>query len=130
MRRNWGIKAKKDIYLAEVDIAALAAAAHFKKLFKPMAQTPSVFRDISVLAGPGVRYDRIENLIRRKAEGYLRRVCLADLYLGKELPRASAALTISLEYGCDDRTLTDAEINPVHQAVLDGLTGELSLTLR
>jgi phenylalanyl-tRNA synthetase beta chain len=60
----------------------------------------------------------------------LRRVCLADLYQGKELPPASAALTISLEYGRDDRTLTDAEINPVHQSVLDGLTGELSLTLR
>ncbi|QAT17929.1 phenylalanyl-tRNA synthetase beta chain [Candidatus Velamenicoccus archaeovorus] len=130
VRRHWGIKVKKDIYLAEVDIAALAAPAHFRKLFKPLAQTPSVLRDISVLAGPGVRYDRIESLIRKKAEGYLRRVCLADLYQGKELPRASAALTISLEYGREDRTLTDAEINPVHQSVLDGLTGELSLTLR
>lgn len=130
VRRNWGIKAKKDIFLAEVDVAALAAVACFKKQFRPLAQTPSVFRDISVLAGPGIRYDRIENLIRRKAEGYLRRVCLADFYVGKELPRASAALTISLEYGRDDRTLTDAEINPVHQSVLDGLTGELSLTLR
>ncbi len=130
VRRNWGIKAKKDIYLAEVDIAALASLAYFRKLFKPLAQTPSILRDISVLAGPGVRYGRIESLIRKKAEGFLRRVCLADLYQGKELPRASAALTISLEYGCDDRTLTDAEINPVHQSVLDGLTGELSLTLR
>jgi hypothetical protein len=38
-----------------VDIAALAAAAHFSKLFKPLAQTPSILRDRSVLAGPGVR---------------------------------------------------------------------------
>ncbi|MDD5574046.1 MAG: phenylalanine--tRNA ligase subunit beta [Candidatus Omnitrophica bacterium] len=130
VRRSWGIKSRKDIYLAEVDVEALAGMARFSKRLNPLAQTPSVFRDVSILVGSGVRYAQIENLIRQKTKGYLRCVCLADLYQGKELPQGRAALTISLEYGCDDRTLTDAQINPVHQSILDGLTGELGLTLR
>jgi phenylalanyl-tRNA synthetase beta chain len=130
VKRNWGIKAKEGIFAAEFSLSALSPAADLKKVFMPLSSTPSIARDISVLAGNATSYAAIKELIQERAAGYLKAVALAECYQGKEVPEGSRGLTISLTYGSDAKTLTDAEINLVHNNVLDGLVKELSLTLR
>ncbi|MFH0940225.1 MAG: phenylalanine--tRNA ligase subunit beta [Candidatus Omnitrophota bacterium] len=130
VKRNWGIKAKEDIFVAEFSLSALSQAADLKKVFIPLASTPSISRDISVLAGNATPYAAIKELIEKRAAGYLKTIALVECYQGKEVPEGSRSLTISLTYGSDAKTLTDAEINLVHSNVLNGLAKELSLTLR
>ncbi|MEK7849940.1 MAG: phenylalanine--tRNA ligase subunit beta [Candidatus Omnitrophota bacterium] len=130
VKRSWGIKAKDDIFVAEFSLSAFACAADLKKVFRPLASTPSITRDISVLAGNATPYAAIKELIEKRAAGYLKSVALAECYQGKEVPEGSRGLTISLIYGSEAKTLTDAQINLVHSNVLDGLVKELSLTLR
>ncbi|OIO36803.1 MAG: phenylalanine--tRNA ligase subunit beta [Candidatus Omnitrophica bacterium CG1_02_44_16] len=130
VKKRWGIKVKKDIFVAEVSLSALARVADLKKVFTPIASTPSISRDISVLTGDVTPYAAIKELIEKRAAGYLKAIALSECYQGKEVPRGSRGLTISLTYGSDTKTLTDAEINLVHSNVLEGLVKELSLTLR
>lgn len=130
VKRGWGIKCKEDVFVAEVSVDALATLAQLKKSFKALSSTPSIFRDISLLAHKGVTYDKIKELIQRKTQGYLKDVSLVECYQGKEIPLGSMGLTISLEYGSGCKTLTDNEINPIHQKVLDCLISDLSLKLR
>ena len=130
VKRAWGIKGKEDIFVAEVFMDILAPLTHLKRAFKPISSTPSIFRDISVVTSEGVSYARIKEWIERQAKGYLKRILLVDCYQGKEIPQGRLGLTISLEYGSDHKTLTDTEINPIHQGVLDCLIKDLSLTLR
>jgi phenylalanyl-tRNA synthetase beta chain len=130
IKRNWGIKSKEDIFVAEIHLGFLAQFAHFKKVFKPLSSTPSIQRDISVFAPEAVTFEAIKKLIAQKATGYLKAVGLIECYQGKEIPKGFTGLTVSCAYGSDTRTLSDAEINPVHQGVLDALVKELSLTLR
>jgi phenylalanyl-tRNA synthetase beta chain len=130
VKRAWGIKTKEDIFVAELLIEELLPHSDLKKNFSPIAAMPSIWRDISLLVGPSVSYAKIKEAVRRQAKGYLKRISLADCYQGKEVPKGHLGLTISLEYGSDQKTLTEAEVNPVHQAVLGVLKNELSLTLR
>ncbi|MFH0877030.1 MAG: phenylalanine--tRNA ligase subunit beta [Candidatus Omnitrophota bacterium] len=130
VKKAWGIKAKENIFVAELMLEDLANAVNLKKVFKPIASTPSISRDISLLAHKETSYAAIKALIQRQARELLKSVTLVERYQGKEIPKGQTGLTISVEYGCDDKTLTDAEINPVHQKILDRLAAELSVTLR
>ncbi len=130
VKRAWSIKAKEDIFVAEVSIEELASLAHLKRVFEPVSSMPSIFRDLSVVAGPGASYAKIKELIERKTKGYLKRISLMDCYQGKEIPQGSLGFTISLEYASCDKTLTDAQIQPVHEGMLDALKSDLSLALR
>ena len=130
VKKNWGIKSKEDIFVAEIPLDTLAESAVLKKVFRPLATTPTISRDISVLAHDETSFADIKKLIKERSSGYLKKVGLIECYQGKEVPKGYRGLTISLEYGSDTKTLTDAGINPVHQNILESLVKELSLTLR
>lgn len=130
VKKAWDIKSKKEIFVAELDLDVLAARMHLNKRVHSIAETPSITRDISVLVSPETTFEKIYGLIRQKAGQYLRSIKLVERYEGKGLPEGKSALTINLEYGSGDKTLTDEEIAPVHKAVLDSLVNELSLSLR
>jgi phenylalanyl-tRNA synthetase beta chain len=130
VKKAWGIKGKEDIFVAEIALEPLAASADLKKRSAPLVGVPSILRDVSVLADKNAAYDRIKALIETRAAGFVRCVALADTYQGKEVPEGFLGLTITIEYGVLDKTLTDAQVNSVHQKVLDSLGTELSLKIR
>lgn len=130
VKKAWGIKGKEDVYVAEMALESLAGCADLRKRFTPLVGVPSILRDISVLVDKNAPYDRIKALIETRAAGFVRRVSLADTYQGKEIPEGSSGLTITIEYGATAKTLTDVEVNSVHQRVLDSLVSELSLKIR
>ena len=55
---------------------------------------------------------------------------LFDQYIGKGVPEGSRSLAFRLVYRAGDRTLTDADINPIHQKVRDVLEEKFQATLR
>ena len=57
-------------------------------------------------------------------------VTLFDQYIGQGVPEGSRSLAFRLVYRAIDRTLTDADINPVHQKVRDLLEEKFQATLR
>ena len=55
---------------------------------------------------------------------------IADYYKGKQIPEGFKGLTISCLYRLDDRTLTEAEINPVHTYIIEALVAKFGATMR
>ena len=130
VKKSWDIKTKKDIFVAQLDLTVLSAYVCFSKQIRAVASTPSLSRDVSILVSAGVHFENICRVIRQHSQGYLKDIRLAERYKGQDMAQDQAALTIRLDYGCDDKTLTDEEIAPVHAAVLEALKKELSLILR
>lgn len=130
IKKLLGIKYKEDIFVAEVSIEELTKAAVMDKVYEPLVSVPSVVRDISVLAKKSISYAQIERTVRLKGGDILRSVSLSELYQGKEIPDDCVGLTISLEYRSDDKTLTDEEVNVVHQKILDEIAQKLNLSIR
>ncbi|HAJ57650.1 MAG TPA: phenylalanine--tRNA ligase subunit beta [Candidatus Omnitrophica bacterium] len=128
--RAWGIKGKVDVFAAEVSLESLARRSDLKNSYTQVVSIPSVVRDVSVLAGQNASYGRIKAIIEAKGAGLVRSVYLADTYTGREVAAGQLGLTITIEYGSSQKTLTDEEVNSVHTKILEALSAELSLKIR
>ena len=60
----------------------------------------------------------------------LRHVKVADYYQGKQIPQGSKGLTLSCIYRLDERTLTEEEINSLHNEVCSLLEERFGVKLR
>jgi phenylalanyl-tRNA synthetase beta chain len=130
VRRNSGIKTKGPVFVAEIMLDEWVGSVSVHRRFAPIISLPVVVRDVSVVVEPPATFERIEALIRSKAPEVVRSVSLADTYIGKEIPAGKIAFTVSVTYGRPDRTLTDEEVNGIHQGILEDLRRDLGVTLR
>ena len=73
---------------------------------------------------------RLRNCRIRMAGKLLRSVKLFDIYRGANLGEGKKSLAFSLELRADDRTLTDADTEPVISKVLAALETQCGATLR
>ena len=62
--------------------------------------------------------------------GQIKELVLFDIYSGKHIPRGHKGLTFAAVYRSDDKTLTDEEVNELHQQVLAHLQDKLRVTVR
>jgi phenylalanyl-tRNA synthetase beta chain len=60
----------------------------------------------------------------------LETVELFDEYKGENVPKGQRSLAFSLAYRSSDRTLTDAEVEPVHSKIRKALEKQFKVTLR
>ncbi len=130
VKRRWGIKTKEPIFTAELYLDVFLKACGGRKTFRAFETLPSVRRDISCVAGPQASFARIRKLVLEQGRGVAKDVALADIYEGKEIPQGRLGLTLSVTYAEPGRTLTDEEVNRLHQAVLDRLVADLGVQLR
>lgn len=116
---------------AELDWDALAALALQAEVrYQPLPRFPAVQRDLALVLPVEVAAARVAEVIRASAGNLLRDVRLFDLYQGAPVPAGKRSLAYSLTYRADDRTLTDAEVDAVHNGVREALRRDLGAELR
>jgi phenylalanyl-tRNA synthetase beta chain len=99
-------------------------------LFKPYSAYPAADRDIAFFAPVTVSVAEIERVVRQAAGTLLESVELFDEYRGETVPEGKRSLAFRLTYRASDRTLTDEEIEPVHQKVREALEEKFQVSLR
>jgi phenylalanyl-tRNA synthetase beta chain len=87
-------------------------------------------RDISIAVNKSVEYSDIVALIEKEAAGYLKNIKLADVYKGEQIAAGSIGMTLCLEFGLSDRTLTDDEVTQIQDRITKSLKQELSIQIR
>jgi phenylalanyl-tRNA synthetase beta chain len=119
--------ARSPIWLAELDMDRLADRyARQQTVYRPWPKFPPVHRDMTLIAGPDVGFEQIQDLIRSEAEkGHLEDVRLIDLYQPPE--QLERNLTLRLRYRHPAKTLTDKEVDAEHNALGQALTTRLPL---
>jgi len=116
--------------LMELDFDALVDAIPEESRFAPIPKYPETYRDISLLVDRSVPSRKISDLIVKTAAPLLSRVELYDHFEGKKIEKGKKSLTFSMVFQSPEKTLTDAEVNPVFDAVVDALSGQLGAALR
>jgi len=121
-----------EIYAFELDFYTLLDAMMKKSIptFQPFSTYPTSDRDIAFFAPLKFTVADIQRSIARVGGELLDSVTLFDQYIGKGVPEGLRSLAFRLVYRASDRTLTDADINPVHQKVRDLLEEKFQATLR
>ncbi len=112
----------------EISLAE-ALVAH-KPAFSGVSKFPAVRRDISVVIDSEVPVASLERSVREAAGDVLRETVIFDVYQGKNVETGSKSVALGLILQDTSRTLTDADIDGVLQAVLKRLTCDFNATIR
>jgi len=119
-----------EVWLGELDLAELAHYVPRRVTLRPVPRFPAVSRDIAVVVDESFRAGEIVEEVRALGDQQIESVRLFDCYRGAPIPSGKKSLAYTISYRASDRTLTDGEVNVLHAAVLDRLTGRFRLELR
>ncbi|HNX80789.1 MAG TPA: phenylalanine--tRNA ligase subunit beta [Candidatus Omnitrophota bacterium] len=120
----------KSVCVAEINCAMLIGKATAAKRFVQLPKFPSVSRDVNFVVKEEISAGDVIEAVKNQAPAILRNVRITDYYKGKQIADGYKALTVSCVYRADDRTLTEAEVNPAHELVCDAVKKTLGATLR
>ncbi|PSB22594.1 phenylalanine--tRNA ligase subunit beta [filamentous cyanobacterium CCP2] len=99
-------------------------------IFQPYSTFPASDRDIAFFAPITFSVADIERSVRQVGGKLLESVELFDEYRGKGVPEGKRSLAFRLVYRAADRTLTDQDVEPVHQKVREVLEEKFQAELR
>ena len=121
-----GLPADDAIYVAELDLAAMARAGVDRRrmVARPLPRYPSIVRDLAVVIDAALPAATVRDTIRSVAPETLVQVREFDLYAGKGIPDDRMSLAFRLTFRAADRTLTDVEV----QQAMDAIVAELKTT--
>jgi phenylalanyl-tRNA synthetase beta chain len=128
----------EDVYGFELDLEVLVSAIDKERShssgFKPYSLFPASDRDLAFFVETHISVTELERTMRKAATtsngSLLSSVELFDEYRGEHVPVGQRSLAFRLVYRAGDRTLTDDEVNPVHQKVRDALEDKFRVSLR
>jgi phenylalanyl-tRNA synthetase beta chain len=122
------------IYLFQLDVDVLLDSMDQDDTLIPTFKTYSTYpasdRDIAFFAPVKVTVSEIEKAINKAGKQLLQSVELFDEYRGENVPPGQRSLAFRLVYRASDRTLTDAEVEPVHNKVREELVEKFGVNLR
>ena len=126
---NFNIKNRK-VVLAEINLGQLFSYIKLDKKLSSIPKYPAITRDISFVIKDDLEVKKLLLEIEGKGAPLLRSVKVVDYYQGKQIPVGFKGLTISCVYRLDERTLTEEEVLPVHNAVCSLLEERFGIKLR
>ncbi len=99
--------------------------------YKSISKYPQIRRDLSFLVDEVVSSRQIEDVVRQTVtENWLKAFEVFDVYMGKGIPEGKKSLAVAMTLQDDSRTLVDAEINLLINAIIKSLENEFSIVLR
>jgi phenylalanyl-tRNA synthetase beta chain len=123
-------KFRQPVYVAELDLEAILDMGETAVNYRSLPRFPAVSRDVSFVVGRSASYDAVRNEIRSQSPDLCRSVEFVDVYEGKGLAENERSITIRFEYRSDERTLTEEDVDAVHQQLIDSVVKKLGLRLR
>ena len=118
------------IVVAELAIAGLSGGSPSVSRATTPSRHPVVERDLAVIVREAVPAASVEGSIRTHAGSLLRHVRLFDIYRGRPLDGSEKSLAYRLEFGADDRTLIERDVDSAVAAVTSGLATDVEGRLR
>lgn len=117
-------------YIAEINLDVLFKYATLERKYKALPKFPAVTRDLAILIDEKVLVQDIEEVIKKQGGNLLESYRLFDVYQGKQIPQGKKSVAYALVYRLEERTLTDKEVNKVHDKILRALEYKLGAELR
>ncbi len=112
---------KEDVYVLEINLSKLLEKKTGKMKYKEISKFPVVRKDLAVIVQKDVNSEEIAKQIKKLAGSMLLSSKVFDIYTGTGIEENKKSIAYSLEFGAQDRTLTDEEINTILEKIIVGL---------
>ncbi|NLC69885.1 MAG: phenylalanine--tRNA ligase subunit beta [Desulfuromonadaceae bacterium] len=118
------------VLLGEFDLKAFLEAPGRTGKFRPLSRFPNVQRDTAFVVDSAVSAQEVMETIRRVGPRYLEESVLFDIYCGPGIPEGKKSMAVRVRYRSEEKTLTDDEVNGLHQKIVDALCNRLGAQIR
>ncbi|MFO0741101.1 MAG: phenylalanine--tRNA ligase subunit beta [Labilithrix sp.] len=118
-----------EVLVLEVSIEEFRAGAVAPR-FVEIPRFPASARDIALVVKDGVAAGEVEAGIRAAAGPFVEAVRLFDRFVGGSVPAGHSSLAFRVVYRNPKGTLTDAEVDAAHAAVVKEAESRFGATLR
>lgn len=126
-------EAKVPVYYAEVLVDAWLEQADPVAHVKPLPKFPATARDLTAILPSTTAYARLEEVLWSARAPHLQEVSLKGIFTdstGRKLETSQRALTVTLTFRDDARTLTAVEVDRAMETLRDHAKAELGAVFR
>lgn len=120
----------KPVYIFELDVTTVMKYMAKDLKYKALPKYPATSRDLAMLVDVDVNAADIEKAMTKAAGQNLTQITLFDVYTGKQVEEGKKSLAFSLTFQSNDKTLTDAEIDPAIEKIVAKLQKDFNANLR
>ena len=121
---------KDDVYVLEINLDKLLNKKTGKMSFKEISKFPIISKDLAFVVDKNVSSSDLENEIKRAGGKLFLGSKVFDVYEGTKLGNDKKSIAISLNFGSNDRTLTDDEVNEIMNKIIERVEKSLKAELR
>lgn len=114
----------KQTVVFELNLEEVLAEKTGNIVYEFLSKYPSISRDVALEVDNTVLVKDIEDLITDAAPNYLQAVYPFDVYEGEHIEEGKKSVALRLTYLNKEDTLTDKDVESVHQKVLDALVNK------
>lgn len=120
----------KPVYIFELNATTVMKYMAKDLKYKALPKYPATSRDLAMLVDVDVNAADIEKAMTKAAGQNLTQITLFDVYTGKQVEEGKKSLAFSLTFQSNDKTLTDAEIDPAIEKIVTKLQKDFNANLR
>ena len=122
--------ADKPVHVFELDFNLLCTYYSEQKTYISFSRFPAVQRDLALVIDQSVTAVEVSAAIADHKNTLLKECQVFDFYQGGSIVPGKKSIAYRLTFQSDERTLTDSEVNKIHDRLLDSLRKQLGAELR
>lgn len=120
----------EDVFVCEVNIDKLLEIKTGTPKYKEISKFPSVKKDIALVIDKDTEAIELAKSIKKACGSNLKDIEIFDVYEGKGIEEGKKSLAYSLTFSSQDKTLTDEEINPLLEKIVEQTGKDFGAKLR
>jgi len=120
---------KQPAFIFELNINTFISNLKETKMFVPIPKFPFTDRDITLIVDNHVQAGDIMEKIKLFQEKLMEDICVLDVYSGKPIPVGKKSISLRIVYRSFTETLSDQQVNLVHQQLTDRIIQKFNATL-
>ena len=121
---------RSDAYLFEINLDLLGEQTGRRIRYRELSKFPAVQRDVAFVLPESMESEKMLEIVLSQHEDLLENVSIFDIYTGKGLEERTKSLGLRFSYRALDRTLTDAEINSIHNRIVQNTVQQTGAKIR
>jgi len=114
-------QATKDIGLFEVSLTKVIKFIKHQVDYKPLPKFPEVVLGMTLIVPEDVSIKDLISNINNRNEALIEDISVIDIYRGEQIGEDKKSVVLDLVYRASDRTLTESEVQKVHNSILESL---------
>ena len=121
---------KMPAYIFDLDVDLLGRLWTDGLQFSPFSRQPAILRDIALIVDETIPAEKLFAAISGFGSKLIAETAVFDSFRGAALPPGKKSLAFRLKFQSNDRTLTDAEVNKIHDRLVAHLVKQTGAELR